>query len=131
MIDSVGRTRQAIEVLAQDLARQENQADAEASPLNLARNEVLISFVVFGLADVPDWHVVETTVWAGSGIPGDQDFCANRISPRNGKRDLITNSYTRSKKTGQQQLGLIGKHADNAVLPQLDFRHALTTDRNG
>ena len=52
MIDSVGRTRQAIEVLAQDLARQENQADAEASPLNLARNEVLISFVVFGLADV-------------------------------------------------------------------------------
>ena len=52
IIDSVGRTRQAIEILAQDLARQENQADTEASPLNLGRNEVLISFVLFGLADV-------------------------------------------------------------------------------
>ena len=66
MIDSVGRTRQAIEVLAQDLARQENRADAKASPLNLGRNEVLISFVLLGLADVSDRRLVEITVRTGT-----------------------------------------------------------------
>src|SRR5271165_1945990 len=54
MIDFVGRKREAIEVLAQNLARQENRADAEASPLNLGRNEVLLSFVLLGLADVAE-----------------------------------------------------------------------------
>ena len=89
MIDSVGRTRQAIEVLAQDLARQENRTDAKASPANLGRNEVLISFVLFGLADVSDWHLVDITFRAGGGILGDQDFCANRIS-RSGTGNVIS-----------------------------------------
>ena len=57
MIDSVGRTRQAIEVLAQDLARQENRADAEASLANFGRDEVLTSFVLLGLAGVSDWRL--------------------------------------------------------------------------
>jgi len=56
MIDSVGRTRQAIEVLAQDLARQKNRADAKASPANFGRDEVLISFVLLGLAYLSDWR---------------------------------------------------------------------------
>ena len=53
MIDAGGRMRHAIEVLAQDLAWQENRADAKASTVNLSRNEVLISLVLLGLADVP------------------------------------------------------------------------------
>jgi shikimate 5-dehydrogenase len=63
MIDAVGRTRQAIEVLAEDLARQENRADAEASALNLGRNEVLVSFVPLGMADVSDWRLIEKTIF--------------------------------------------------------------------
>ena len=62
MIDSVGRTRQPIEILAYDLARQENRANAEASPVNLGGNEVLIAFVLLGLADVSDWRLVETAI---------------------------------------------------------------------
>src|ERR1039458_2635916 len=38
MIDPIGRMRQAVEVLAQNLARQKNRADAKASSLNLGRN---------------------------------------------------------------------------------------------
>ena len=66
MIDSVGRTPQAIEILAQNLAWQENRADAKASTLNLGRNEVLLSFVQLGLADVSDRHLVEITVRTGT-----------------------------------------------------------------
>ena len=51
-IGSMVRIWQTIEVVAQDLARQENRTDAKASMVNLGRNEVLISFVLFGLADV-------------------------------------------------------------------------------
>ena len=61
MTDSVGRTRQSIEILAQDLARQENLGDAKASPLNLSGNEVLVSFVLLGLADVSDRRLIDIT----------------------------------------------------------------------
>ena len=79
MIDSVGRARQAIEVLAQDLARQENRTDAKASLVNLGRNKLLISFVLFRLADVSDWHLVEITVRSRDGFLGDEDFRTDRI----------------------------------------------------
>ena len=62
---------QTIEVVAQDLTRQENHTDAKASMVNLGRNEVLISFVLFGLAHVPDWHMVEITLGPGPTILGD------------------------------------------------------------
>jgi hypothetical protein len=62
---------QTIEVVAQDRTRQENRTDAKAALVNLRRNEVLISFVLFGLADMPDWHMVEITLGAGPTILGD------------------------------------------------------------
>ena len=89
MIDSVGRMRQAIEVFAQDLARQENRADAKASTVNLGRNEVLISFVLLGLADVSDWRLVDITVRSGGGILGDEDFRADCIWCWNRKCDFV------------------------------------------
>ena len=52
MIGSMVGIWQTIEVVAQDLTRQENRIDAKASMVNLGRNEVLISFVPFGLAHV-------------------------------------------------------------------------------
>ena len=99
--------------------------------MNLGRNEVLISFVLFGLAHVPDWHMVEITVRAGSGIVDNQDFRTPTISRGNREGDLVTDSDTRSKKTGQEQLGLIAKLADSCFPPQLDTRHTFTTDWNG
>ena len=116
MIDSVGRTRQAIEVLAQDLARQENRADAKASPVNLGRNEVLISFVLLGLADVSDWRLVDITARSGDGILGDEDFRAHCIGYANRKCDFVADSDRLRKKTGQQKLGLIGEHAGSRHL---------------
>ena len=131
MIDSVGRTRQAIEVLAQDLARQENRADAKASPLNLGRNVVLISFVQLGLADVSDWRLVDITARSGGGILGDEDFRANCIWCWNRKCDLVSDSDRLRKKTGQQKLGLISEHTGSSSLLQLEVRHTFPADRNG
>ena len=131
MIDSVGRTRQAIEVLAQDLARQENRADAKASPVNLGRNEVLISFVLLGLADVSDWRLVDITARSGGGILGDEDFRADCIWCWNRKCDLVADSDRLRKKTRQQKLGLIGEHTGSRLLLQLDADHALPADRKG
>ena len=59
MIDSVGCARQVIEVFAQDLATQNNRADANASPANFGRDEVLISLVLLGPANVSNWRLVE------------------------------------------------------------------------
>ena len=67
-------------------------------------------------------------------MPGDQDFCADLVFPRNGKGDLITYRNTRAKKAGQQQPGLIAQHADSCVLLQFNVRYTPTTDwvcRNG
>src|SRR6516162_5126660 len=120
-----------MEVLTQDIAGQKHRSNAEAPAVNFGRNEVLISSVLFGLAHVSNGRVIEKTVRAGSGMVGNQDFCAHRISRGNREGDLVTNSDTRSKKTGQEQLGLIAKQADGCVLPQFDIRHTFTTDRNG
>ena len=117
MIDAVGRTRQAIEVFAQDLARQENCADAKASPLNLGRNEVLISFVLLGLADVSDWRLVDITARSGGGILGDEDFRAHCIWCWNRKCDLVADSDRLRKKTRQEKLGLIGEHTGSRIPP--------------
>ena len=127
MIDSVGRTQQAVEVLAQDLARQENRADAKASPVNLGRNEVLISFVLLGLGDVSDWRLVKVTDRSGGGILGDEDFRAHCIWCWNRKRDLVPDSDRLRKKTGQQKLSLIGEDTGSRVPLQLEFRHTLPT----
>src|ERR1039458_10773417 len=86
---------QTVEVVAQDLTRQKNRTDAKPSIMNLGRNEVLISFVLFGLAHVPDWHVVEITPGTGARILGDQDLCTNCISRRDGKSDVIPDSDIR------------------------------------
>jgi hypothetical protein len=131
MIDSVGRTRQAIEVLAQDLARQENRTDAKASSVNLAGDEVLISFVLFGLADVSDRRLVDITAQCGGGILGDEDFRAHCIWCWNRKRDFIADSDRLREKTGQQKLGLIGEHTGSRLLLPLDANHALPAHRNG
>src|ERR1039458_10702947 len=88
MIDSVGRLRQAIEVLAQDLAWQKYRSYAKASSLNLGRNEVLISFVQLGLADISDRCLVDTTAQSGGGILGDEDFWTYCIWCWNRKREI-------------------------------------------
>src|SRR6516165_6177574 len=75
--------------------------------------------------------MVEITVRAGSGIVDNQDFRTPTISRGNREGDLVTDSDTRSKKTGQEQLGLIAKLADSCFPPQLDTRHTFTTDWNG
>ena len=125
------RIWQTIEVVAQDLTRQENRTDAKAALVNLRRNEVLISFVLFGLADVPDWHLVEITIGAGAAILDDQDLCANCISCRYGKSDVVTNSDMRCEKTGHQELGSIREHTDSGFLLPLDAHHTLAADGSG
>src|SRR5665811_2050449 len=118
MIGSMVGIWQTIKVVAQDLTRQENRTDAKASMVNLGRNEVLISFVLFGLAHVPDWHVVEITPGTRARILGDQDLCTNRVSFRDRKSDVVTDSDVRSNETGHQELGSIGEHtASESLLP--------------
>src|SRR5271157_4288561 len=130
MIDSVGRMRQAIEVLAQDLASQENRADAKACAANVSRNEVLISFVLLRLPDVCDWRLVDITACSGGGILADEDFRAHCIWCWNRKRDLVADSDKLRKKTRQEKLGLIGEHADRRPLVALDVNHALAAHWN-
>src|SRR5664279_4687506 len=127
MIDSVDRTWQAVEVLAQGLAGQEHCAHAKASPVNLGRNEVLISFVLLGLGDVSDWRLVKVTDRSGGGILGDEDFRAHCIWCWNRKRDFVADSDRLRKKTGQQKLSLIGEDTGSRVPLQLEFRHTLPT----
>src|ERR1035438_3411639 len=130
MIDSLGRTRQAIEILAQDLARQENRADAQPSPLDLGRNEVLISFVLLRLADISDWRLVDITARPGGCILGDEDFWAHCIWRWNRKCDLVADSDKLRKKARQEKPGSIGQHAGSRLLP-LDADYALPAYRNG
>ena len=99
--------------------------------MNLGRNEVLISFVLFGLAHVPDWHVVEITPGTGARILGDQDLCTNCISRRDGKSDVVTDSDIRCEKTGHQELGSIREHTDSGFLLPLDAHHTLAADGSG
>src|SRR5208283_4603569 len=131
MIDAVGPTQQAIEVLSHDLARQENRAHSKASTLNLSRNVMLISFVLLGLADVSDWRLVDMTARSGGGILGDEDFRADCIWCWNRKCDLVADSDRLRKKTRQEKFGLIGEHAGSKLLLQLHADHALPADRNG
>ena len=131
MLDSLDRTRQSIEVLAEDLAWQENRANAKASPANLGRNEVLISFGLLGLADVSDWCLVDITARSGGGILGDEDFRANCIWCWNRKCDLVSDNDRLRKNTVQQKLGLISKHTGSSSLLQLEVRHTFPADRNG
>src|SRR5271166_1832806 len=131
MIDAVGRTRQAIEVLAQDLARQENRTDTEASPTNFGRDEVLISFVLLGVADVSDWSLVDITARSRGGILGDEDFRAHHIWCWNRKCDFVADSDKLRKKTGHEKLGLIREHTGSRLLLQQDADHALAVDRKG
>src|SRR5208283_156194 len=112
-------------------ARQENCANAEASPANLGRNKVLISFVPPGLADISDWHLVEMTTRSGGGILGDEDFRADCIWCWNRKCDLVSDSDKLREKTGQEKLGLIGEHAGSRIVLPLDADHALPTDVTG
>src|SRR5271166_2841471 len=131
LIDSVGRKRHSIEVLTQDLARQENRADAQAPPANFGRGEVLISFVLLGLADVSDWRLVDITARSRGGILGDEDFRAHRIWCWNRKCDFVADSDKLRKKTGHEKLGLIGEHTGGRLLLQRDADHALAADRKG
>ena len=80
MINSVGRRRQAIEVLAQDVARKENRTDAEASPVDLGSNEVLISFVLLGLADISNWRLIEKAIFPRGAVLRDVDFRGTNAS---------------------------------------------------
>src|SRR5271157_3401128 len=130
MIDSVGRTRQAIEVLAQDLARQKNRADAKASPANFGRDEVLISFVLLGLAYVSDGRLVEITTLSGGGILGDKDFGARCIRCWNWKHDLVSEGDVRDETAGQKKFCLIRKHAGGWVRAALNAHHTLAAYRN-
>jgi len=129
MIESVRRGRQEKEVLAQDLARQENRADAEASPLNFSRNVVLVSFVLLGLADVSDWCAVNIAARSGGRILGDEELRAYRIWFGNCKRDFIANSDKLRNKAGQEQLGLVGEYTGSKFLVWLDANHALAAQR--
>src|SRR5271165_4358948 len=131
MIDSVRRRRQSIEVLAEDLARQENRAHAKTSPANLGRNVVLISFVPLGLADVCDWRLVDITTRSRGGILGDEDFRAHRIWCWNRECDFVADSDKLRKKTGHEKLGLIREHTGSRLLLQRDADHALAADRKG
>src|SRR5271166_6483555 len=131
MIDSVGYTRLAIEVFAQGLTRQENRADAKASPANFGRREVLSSFVPLGLADVSDWCLVDVTARSRGGILGDEDFRAHRIWCWNRKCDFVADSDKLRKKTGHEKLGLIREHTGSRLLLQRDADHALAADRKG
>src|SRR5271166_2171812 len=131
MIDAVGPTQQAIEVLSHDLARQENRAHSKASTLNLSRNVMLISFVLPGLADVSDWHLVDMATRSGGGILGDEDFRADCIWCWNRKRDFVSDSDGLRKKSRQQKLGLIGEHTGSRIVLPLDADHALPADRDG
>src|SRR5271167_26286 len=109
MIDSVGRTRETVEVFAEDRARQKNRADAKTSTLNLGGNEVLISFVLLGLADVSDWRLVDIAVRSSGGALGDKDFRARSILCWNWKGDLVSEGDVRDKTTGQKKFCLIRK----------------------
>src|SRR5271166_6461806 len=131
MIDSVRRRRQSIEVLAEDLARQENRAHAKASPANLGRNVVLISFVPLGLADVCDWRLVDIAARSGGGILGDKNFRTHCIWHWNRKCDLVAESDRLRKKTRQEKPRLIGEHTGSRIFLPLDADHALPANRNG
>src|SRR5271165_2885639 len=131
MIDSVRRRRHSIEVLTHDLAGQDNLVDAKASPADFGGNEVLISFVLLGVADVSDWRLVDITARSGGGILGDEDFRADYIWSWNRKCDLVADSDRLRNKTRQQKLGLIGEHTGSSIVLPVDADHALPTDRNG
>src|SRR5271157_3469945 len=131
MIDFVGRARQAIEVFTQDLARQKNRIDAKTPTLNLSRNEVLISLVLFGLADEPDWYLVDVTARSEGSILGYKDFRAHRIRYGNRKCNLVSDGDVRSKNAGQQKSCLIWKYARGGIRLALDAYHTLAVYRNG
>src|SRR5271157_2414303 len=131
MIDSVGCTRQAIEVFTQNLARQENRADAKASPANFGRDVVLVSFVLLGLGDVSDWRLVDITDRSGSSILADEDFRAYCLWRWNRKCDLVADGDVGCERARQQKFCLIRKHARGGIRLALDVRHTLAAHRNG
>src|SRR5271165_1669375 len=131
MIDSVRRRRHSIEVLTHDLAGQDNLVDAKASPADFGGNEVLISFVLLGVADVSDWRLVDITARSGGGILGDEDFRAHCVWCWNRECEFVADSDKLHKKTGKQKLGLIGEHTGSRFLLPLDAYHAFPAHRNG
>ncbi len=96
--------------------------------VDISRNEELISFVLFGLADITNWNVVEITVSTGTRILVYQDLCTNGIFSRNGKSEVVTHKNIRPKKTGHQQLGSIGELTDSEFFLLLDAHDAIATD---
>jgi len=99
--------------------------------VNLGRNEVLISFVLFGLAHVPDWHMVEITARAGLAILGDQDLCTYCICRGDRKGDVVPGSNIRCEKTGNQKPSLIGEHTATWAFLPLNAHYALRADGHG
>ena len=74
-----GCGRQAVEVLPQSFARQEDRCDAKASLMNLGSNEVLSAVVLLRLADVSDGCLVKVAHPAGYEFFGDEYFRPDRI----------------------------------------------------
>ena len=99
--------------------------------MNLGRNEVLISFVLLGLADVSDRRLVDITARSGGGILGDEDFRTHCIWCGNRKCDFVADGDVRGKNAGQQKFCLIRKHASGGIRLALDAHHALAAYRNG
>src|SRR5271157_1670982 len=131
MIDSLGLTRQAIEVLAQDLALQEDCSNAEVLLLNLGRNEVLISLVLLRLGDASDWSLVDITARSGGGILGDEDFRTRCIWCCNRERDFVSEGDVRNETAGQKKFCLIRKHAGGWIRSAFNAHHTLAAHRNG
>src|SRR5271165_5801908 len=131
MIDSLGCMREAIEVLAQDLARQKNRIDAKASTVNFGRNEVLMSFVRLGLGDASDWSLVDITARSGGGILGDEDFRAHCIWCWNRERHFVSEGDVRNETARQKKFCLIRKHAGGWIRSALNAHYPVAVHRNG
>lgn len=111
MIGSIVARRQAIEVLAKSLAGQEDRTNAKASTLDLGRDEVLPSFILLGLADVPDRRLIEAAIPPRACVLAEINLCSNRICYGNRECNLVARGHVRRKSSGQEKLGLIAKGA--------------------
>src|ERR1035437_1743371 len=99
--------------------------------VNLGRNEVLISFVLFGLADVSDLCLIDISTQPGGAILGDEDFRTYCIWCWNRKCDLVADSDKLREKARQEKSGSIGEHTGSRFLLPLDANHTLPAHLNG